>query len=118
MNRNELIERMMVFALRVVRMVEVVPKTITGRTAAGQIVRSATSVAANYRASQRAKSPADFVAKITTVLEEADETEFWLEFIARAKLLPETRLAELRREADELIRIIAATRRSARGSGS
>jgi len=51
-------------------------------------VRSAASVAANYRSSQRAKSRADFVSKTTTVLEEADETEFWLEFIARAELLP------------------------------
>lgn len=116
MDRDELIERTMQFALRVVKMSEVLPKTTAGRTAAGQIVRSATSVAANYRASQRAKSRADFVSKIATVLEEADETEFWLEFIARAELLLEARLAELRAEADELTRIFAAIRRSARRS--
>lgn len=108
----------MQFALRVAKMVEALPKNVAGRMAAAQVVRSAASVAANYRSSQRAKSRADFVSKITTVLEEADETEFWLEFIARAELLPEARLTDLRREADELIRIFAATRRSARRSVS
>ncbi|WP_415909385.1 four helix bundle protein [Oleiharenicola sp. Vm1] len=71
-------------------------------------------MAANYRSSQRAKSRADFASKITPVLEEADETEFWLEFIARTELLPAARLAELRAKADELTRIFAAIRRSSR----
>lgn len=84
------------------------------RTAGGQIARSACSVAANYRAAQRARSRAEFVSKITQVLEEADESEFWLDFIVQAELLPPRRLADLRQEAGELVRIFAAMRRTAR----
>jgi len=80
----------------------------------GQVARSATSVAANYRAALRAKSRADFISKITTVLEESDESEFWLELTERAELLPPKRLADLHTEANELTRIFNATRTTAK----
>ena len=104
----------MTFAVRVLRMAETLPKSVAGRTVAAQVARSATSVAANYRAALRGKSRADFVNKITIVLEEADETEFWIELTKRAGLLPANRLEDLQAEATELVRIFNATRTTAR----
>lgn len=114
MDPAELCERTMRFAVRALKMVERLPKNTAGRTAGGQIARSACSVAANYRAALRGKSRADFINKITIVLEEADETAFWLELISRAELLPAHLLEDLHAEALELVKIFAATRQSAR----
>ena len=114
MNPAEMCERTMAFALRVIRMAESLPKSPAARNVAGQVVRSACSVAANYRSAQRAKSRPDFANKIAIVLEEADETEFWIELAIRAQFLPETRLAELKGEAGELVRIFSVMRRSAK----
>jgi four helix bundle protein len=100
----------MQFALRVLAMVNALPKNTAGRTVANQISRSATSVAANYRAALRAKSDADFLYKISIVLEEADETAFWLELIERSALLPVAKIQLLRTEAEELTKIFNATR--------
>ena len=113
MTNEELIERAMDFAVRVLRMTEKLPKTMAGQIVARQVARSGTSVAANYRAALRGKSRADFVNKITIVLEEADETGFWIEFTCRAKLLPRQRLDPLRDEAEQLVRIFNATRATA-----
>jgi four helix bundle protein len=113
MTNDELIERTMDFAVRVLRMTEKLPRTMAGGIVARQVARSGTSVAANYRAALRGKSRADFINKITIVLEEADETGFWIDFAIRAKLLPRERLAPLRDEAQQLIRIFNATRATA-----
>jgi four helix bundle protein len=75
-------------------------------------------VAAYYRAVLRAKSRADFVNKVTIVLEETDETTFWLELLERSGLMPQAKLAALRTEADELVKIFGATRRTARNHQS
>lgn len=114
MDSNDLKERTMEFAVRVLRMVDQMPTTIAGQTVARQVARSGTSVAANYRAALRCKSRADFINKISIVLEEADETEFWVELSARTKLLPERKLAALRDEAEQLSKIFNATRRTAK----
>ena len=114
MTPAELSERAMVFALRVMRMAESLPRTAAARNVSSQIVRSACSVAANYRAAQRAKSRADFSNKIAIVLEEADETAFWIELTERARFLPPARLVQLKTEAEELVRIFATIRRSSR----
>jgi len=114
MDKHALAERTMSFAVRVLKMTDQLPKSIAGRTVGGQVARSATSVAANYRAALRAKSRADFISKITTVLEESDESEFWLELTERAELLPPKRLADLHTEANELTRIFNATRTTAK----
>ena len=106
------------FAVRVLKLADALPNKISGRTIAGQIARSGTSVAANYRAALRGKSRADFINKITTVLEEADETAFWIELTELAGLLPATRLTSLRAEAEELIKIFNATRSTARNHKS
>src|SRR6187402_2813689 len=113
MTNDELIERTMDFAVRVLRMAEKLPRTTGGQVVARQVTRSGTSVAANYRAALRGKSRADFINKITIVLEEADETGFWVDFAGRAKLLPRNRLNPLRDEADQLVRIFNATRATA-----
>jgi len=110
----ELKQRTMQFAVRVLKLADALPKKPSGRTIAHQVARGGTSVAANYRAALRGKSRADFINKITMVLEEADETGFWLELTELAGLLPAKRLAALRAEAEELTKIFSATRTTAR----
>jgi four helix bundle protein len=109
MNAEELKERTKQFALRVMRLVDALPKTPKGRAIAGQLVRSGTSVAANYRATCRARSRAEFISKIGVVEEEADETALWLELIVEDKILPEKAIASLLTEANELVAIMAAS---------
>jgi len=87
MNRDELQVRTKRFALRIMKLADALPNMVSGRVVTGQIVRSGTSVGANYRAACRAKSKADFVNKINIVLEEADETTYWLELIIEGDLL-------------------------------
>ena len=113
MTADELKLRTKQFALRVIKLVAVLPKTIEGRAIANQLVRSATSVAANYRAACRARSRSEFIAKIGVVLEEADETQLWLELIIESKLLPVKRVQPLLNEASELVAILVVSRKSA-----
>lgn len=114
MNATELKQRTMQFAVRILKLADALPNKPSGRTIANQIARSGTSVAANYRAALRAKSRADFINKITTVLEEADESGFWMELTELAGLLSAKRLMALRAEAEELTKIFNATRTTAR----
>jgi four helix bundle protein len=86
MIKEELKERTKKFALMIIKLVEELPNITAGRTIDKQIIRSGTSVAANYRSACRARSIAEFIAKITIVEEESDETLFWLEFIIDANL--------------------------------
>jgi len=109
MNASELKERTKQFALRVMRLVDALPNTPKGRAIASQLVRSGTSVAANYRAACRARSQAEFISKIGVVEEEADETALWLELIVEDKLLPKNKIASLLKEANELTAIMAAS---------
>jgi four helix bundle protein len=113
MKPDELKDRTKQFALRILKLVAALPKTIEGRAIASQLVRSGTSVAANYRATCRARSKAEFIAKIGVVLEEADESVLWLELISEANLLPAKRVDPLLVEANELVAIMVASRRSA-----
>jgi four helix bundle protein len=109
---DELKLRTTQFALRIIRLVAALPKTIEGRAIANQLVRCATSVAANYRAACRARSRGEFVAKMGVVLEETDETQLWLELIIESKLLP-VKFEPLLEEASELVAIFVASRKSA-----
>ena len=109
MNSDALKDRTKEFALRIIKLVGALPKTTSGRAIGNQLVRSGTSVGANYRAACRARSPAEFVARIGTVEEEADETVFWLELIVDGKLLPEPRIRSLLDEANEIIAIMASS---------
>src|SRR5688572_15232190 len=114
MTPRELQERTMQFAVRVLNLSDALPKTASGRTIANQVARSGCSIAANYRAALRGKSRPDFINKITIVLEEADESGFWIELTERAALLPAKRLKALRDEAEQLTKIFNATRTTAR----
>lgn len=109
MNAQELKERTKQFALRVMRLVDALPNTPKGRAIASQLVRSGTSVAANYRAACRGRSKAEFVAKLGVPEEEADETALWLELIIEDKLLPEKKIVPLLKEANEVTAIMAAS---------
>ena len=100
------------FAIRIVKLFRSLPKTDEGRVVGRQVLRSGTSVAANYRAVCRARSKAEFVAKIGVVVEEADETVFWLELLGG--IVAPKKLEELLREANELLAIFAASQRTAK----
>jgi four helix bundle protein len=113
MTPDELKSRSKQFALRVIKLVGALPKSIEGRAIANQLVRCGTSVAANYRAACRARSKVEFIAKMGVVLEEADETQLWLELIIEAKLVPAKRVQPLLDEASELVAIFVASRKSA-----
>jgi four helix bundle protein len=113
MTPQELRARTKQFALRVLKLVAALPKTIEGRAIANQLVRCGTSVAANYRSGCRARSKAEFVAKMGVVLEEADEAQLWLELIVEGKLLPSKRVQSLLDEANELVAIFVTSRKSA-----
>ena len=113
MDADELKLRTKDFALRVLNLVGALPKNVEGRGIANQLVRSGTSVAANYRAACRARSRAEFVAKLGIVLEEADETLLWLELIIAGKILPPKRVEQLLKEANELVAIFVTSRKSA-----
>ena len=114
MNSSELKIRTKEFALRILKLSDALPKTASGRAISGQISRSGTSVAANYRAALRARSKAEFISKMCIVVEEADETLFWLEIIQESGLVNNSRLASIIKEADELLSIFCATNRSAK----
>jgi four helix bundle protein len=115
MNPTELKLRTKQFALRIIKLTNAVPRGLASRAIAAQIVRSGTSVAANYRASCRARSQAEFVAKIGTVEEEADETALWLELLIESGIMTERKLSALLAEANELTAIMAASRKTAGG---
>lgn len=117
MDKNELKERTKLFALRVIRFAEHLPKTTVGIIIAKQIVRSGTSVAANYRASLRARSAAEFLSKTNIIVEEADETLFWLEIVMDANLMRKESVLPLYTEADELTAIFVATMKTLKKKG-
>src|SRR5215467_9146149 len=112
---HELKDRTKRFALRVIRMSEAMPNTRAANVIANQILRSATSMAANYRAVGRARSKAEFISKLGTVVEEADETLFWLELLADTGIVKPTKLRELLAESAQLVSIFSASRSTARG---
>jgi|ERR1051326_3364076 four helix bundle protein len=113
MNEQELKLRTKQFALRVIKLVEAMPKTDIGRIIGKQLLRCGTSVGANYRAVCRARSTADFISKLGIVIEEADESCFWLEIIIEAGILKEALVASLLKEASEITAIMVASSNSA-----
>jgi len=113
MDKRELQDRTKQFALRVLNLVGVLPRTPAGRAISSQLIRAATSVGANYRSACRARSRAEFAAKLGVAVEEADESLYWLELVRDGKLLPENKLSLLLKEADELTAILASGRKSA-----
>ena len=102
------------FALRIIRLFRALPRAAEAQVIGRQLLRSGTAVAANYRAVCRARSKAEFVAKTGVVVEEADETVFWLEMLVEAGIIRASRLEPLLKEANELLAIFAASQRTAR----
>lgn len=102
------------FALRVIKLVNALPKDAAGKAIGGQLIRSGTSVAANYRAACRGRSKAEFIAKLGIVEEEADESCLWLELIIESELMKKNLVEELLKEANEITAIIVASKLSAK----
>ena len=115
MDSEQMKARTRAFALRVIRLAESLPKTPTGNVIRNQMLRCGPSVGANYRAACRAKSKADFISKMGTVEEEADETMYWIELSIDASLVTRSQVADLLAEADEILSIVVSSIKTARG---
>ena len=113
MTERELLDRTKKFALRVFKLVGALPRTIRGKAVAAQLIRSGTSVAANYRAACRARSKPEFIAKLGVVEEEADESAFWLGLIIETDLLSAGKVKPLLTEAGEIVAIMASSKKTA-----
>ena len=113
MDKEELKERTKKFALEVIKFVEKLPRTKTGNVIGNQLLRSATSIGANYRSACRARSHADFISKISIAEEEADESLYWLELAVESGLVDKQIAEKLTQEANELTSIFAASRKTA-----
>lgn len=116
MKGDELRNRTKKFALKILSLVETLPHTIKGRAIANQLVRCGTSVGANYRASCRARSKSEFILKLGTVIEEADESAFWMELIIKDRILKEEKVSPLLDEANQLVAIMTKSRKTAEAS--
>ena len=113
MNEDDLKKRTKQFALKILKLIAIIPSTIEGRVIANQLTKSGTSVGANYRAACKARSRAEFIAKIGVVEEEADECIYWLELVIEANLLKKELVEPLLKEAGEIVAIMASSRKSA-----
>lgn len=109
MNKNALKDRFKQFALRIIRLCQSLPNDKTADVIRGQLLRSGTSVGANYRAACRAKSTADFINKLKIVEEELDESLYWMELLIEAGILKEQLLNELMKEGNELLSIVVSS---------
>lgn len=96
-------------ALEIIKLIDELPNKISSWAIAKQIIRSSTSVGANYRAACRAKSPADFINKLKIVEEEADETIYWLEILEESKLVSQERVSALKIETNEILAIVVSS---------
>lgn len=116
MDQDEMRRRTKEFARRIIALCRQLPNTREGRLIGDQIFRSGTSVGANYRAACRARSKADFIAKLGIVLEEADECLYWSEILLEEKVARDDLVVPLMKEANELIAIFVASLNTAKGS--
>jgi four helix bundle protein len=117
MTEIELKQRTKAFALRVIKLASTLSKDFVGRRLGDQLLRSGTSVAANYRAACRARSRADFLNKLAVAEEEADESVFWMELLIESGLVPIRRLEKLLGEASELTAILVSSQRTIKRRG-
>ena len=114
MDQEEMKKRTKDFAKRVINLCRQLPETREGRLIANQIFRSGTSVGANYRAACRARSKADFIAKLGIVLEETDESLYWLEILSETQIVKADLLEPLMEEASELVAIFVTSLKTAK----
>lgn len=113
---EDLRRRTQQFALRIIRLCEQLPHRPAARVIGNQLLRSGTSVGANYRAARRARSDADFASKLAIVLEEADESVYWLELLVTSGIIAKEKLTPLLNEAEQLVAIFAASRITAQAN--
>jgi four helix bundle protein len=118
MNEQEFKNRTKGLALRVIRLVGALPKNQVSEIIGKQLLRSATSVGANYRAACRGKSPADVLNKLAIVEEEADETLYWMELLIESEIIPEVKLSGLMSETNEIIAMTVASIKTLRANQS
>jgi len=102
------------FAQRIIKLVDSLPRRLSTEVIGRQLIKSATSVGANYRSARRGRSTAEFCAKLGIVEEEADESEYWLELLAESNILPREQLQDLIQEAREILAMVVASIRTAR----
>ncbi len=114
MNPEQFKSRTKHFALRVIRLVETLPRSGAGRVIGQQLLRCATSVGANYRAACRARSRAEFIAKMGIVEEECDESVYWIELLVESGLVDAALLEDLRGEAEEILSLVVASIKTSR----
>jgi len=114
MKAEEFKARTKAFALRIVRLVGALPKTRSSDVIGKQLLRSGTAVGANYRAACRARSQADFVAKMGIVEEECDESVYWIELLVESEEIKKALVEDLLREANEILSMVVASRKTAR----
>ena len=114
MDKEVMKKRTKQFALRVIRLVESLPKGRTTEVLGHQLLRSGTSVGANYRSACRARSTADFISKMGIVEEEADESLFWMELLVESGIMKTVKLEPLLKEADELLAIAVSSIKTAK----
>lgn len=113
--REDLRERTLAFGLRVVKMFGQLPKTDEARVIGRQVLRSGTSIGANYREASRARSKPEFIAIAGICLKEADETAYWLEMLVRSGIVHETELQSLQQECSEIVAIFVTIIKNAKG---
>ena len=118
MTQDELKARTKKFAIRVINLVNALPNTSAGRAIGNQLIRSGTSVGANYRAICRARSTKEFISKLGIVIEEADESSFWMELIIEANVLPKQKVQVLLQESDELTAIFVSSIKTAKSKSA
>jgi four helix bundle protein len=111
----DLRERTKLFGLRVVRMFVALPKTEEARVLGKQVLRSGTSVGANYREAHRSRSKAEFIAKVGDCLKELDETAYWLELLTESEIVPAHKLAALQDETNQLLAILTTISKKTKG---
>lgn len=117
MNKTEeLRDRAKRFAIRVIRLFRALPRSVEAQVIGKQLLHCGTSVAANYRAACRARSKAEFIARLGIVAEEADESVLWLELLEETNVLSHERLVEIAKEAKELAAIFSASQKTAKGN--
>ena len=112
MDKEELKKRTKRFALRIIKLVQALPKTIEAKEIGRQLLKSGTSVGANYRSACRGRSKAEFLSKMGIVEEEADESTFWLELIIEANIMEKHLVESLLKEANELVAIMVSSKKT------
>jgi len=115
---KDLLVRTKEFALRVIRLYSALPKSTEAQVLGKQVLRSGTSVGANYREANRARSKAEFIAKIGGCLKELVETAYWLELLAESSIVPNAKLADLRDECDQLLAIFTTISKKTKANAS